>query len=88
MSATSSCNKEGVNMNPISILKLKPHFETFCQDHPKLLMFFSAAAEKIDKDSVLEVTIKNSHGYKIKTNIKINDNDVAFFGEFKNLIKK
>lgn len=75
-------------MNPMALLKIKPLFETFSQDHPKLLAFLSAAAGQIDKNSVLELTIKNSQGYTMKTNIKINDNDVALFGELKKLMKK
>lgn len=75
-------------MNPMAMLKLKPMFERFCQDHPKLLMFFSAAAGEVDKDSVLELTVKNSQGYTMKTNIKINDNDVEVFNELKKILNK
>lgn len=75
-------------MNPIALLKLKPLFETFCKDHPKLLMFLSTAAGEIDKDSVLEVTVRNSQGYTMKTNIKVNDNDVTLFNELKKTMNK
>ncbi len=75
-------------MNPMGLFKIKPLFEQFTQDHPKLLMFFMAAADSIDKDSVLEVTVRNSKGETMKTNIRVNDNDIALFGEIKKMQKK
>ncbi len=75
-------------MNPFGMLKIKPLFEQFCQDHPKVLMFFAAAAGTIDKDSVLEVSVKTSDGKIMKTNILVNDNDVAIFNEMKKMITK
>ncbi|MCM1132908.1 MAG: hypothetical protein NC340_05505 [Ruminococcus flavefaciens] len=75
-------------MNPFGMLKIKPLFETFCQDHPKILMFFVAVAGAIDKDSVLEISLKTSKGQTMKTNILVNDNDVALFDEMKKMIAK
>lgn len=75
-------------VNPMALLKIKPLFETFSQDHPKLLMFLSAAAGQVNKDSVVELTVTNAEGYTMKTNIKVNDNDVALFGELKKLLNK
>lgn len=75
-------------MNPFGLMKLKPLFETFCQDHPKILMFFAAAAGSVDKDSVVEVSVKTSDGKIMKTNILVNENDVELFEELKKLISK
>lgn len=75
-------------MNPMAMLKIKPLFEKFTQDHPKLLMFFMAAAGEVDVDSVLELTVKNSSGKVMKTNIKVNENDVALMQELQKLMKK
>lgn len=75
-------------MNPFGMLKLKPLFENFCQEHPKMLMFFAAAAGSVDKDSVLEVSLKTSEGKTMKTNILVSDNDVAIFEELKKIIAK
>lgn len=75
-------------MNPFGMLKIKPLFEQFCQDHPKFLAFFAAAAGEIDKDSVFEISIKNSDGKVMKTNILVNNNDVAIFDELKKMIAK
>lgn len=75
-------------MNPLGMLKLKPLFETFCQNHPKLLMFFSASADSMDVGSVLEISLKNSEGKTMKTNILVNENDIELFEELKKLISK
>lgn len=75
-------------MNPFGMMKLKPLFETFCQDHPKLLMFFGATADAVDRDSVLEISLKTSDGKTMKTNILVNDNDVELFEELKKMISK
>ena len=75
-------------MNPFGMLKIKSLFEKFCQDHPKVLMFFAAAANEIDKDSVLEISLKTSKGQTMKTNILVNDNDIAIFDEMKKIIAK
>ncbi len=75
-------------MNPMAFLKIKPLFETFSKDHPKLLMFLSAAAGQVSKDSIVEISVKNADGYTMKTNIKVNDNDIALFGELKKLKNK
>lgn len=75
-------------MNPFGMLKIKPLFEQFCQDHPKFLAFFAATAGEIDKGSVFEISIKNSDGKIMKTNILVNDNDTAIFDELKKMIAK
>ncbi len=75
-------------MNPLAMMKLKPLFETFCQDHPKFLMFFGAVGGAVDKDSIIEMTLTNSQGQTMKTNIKINDNDLELFQELAKLLKK
>ena len=75
-------------MNPMGLLKIKPLFETFCKDHPKLLMFFSAAGAAVDRDSVVEITITTSQGQTMKTNIKVNENDLALFQELGKMLGK
>lgn len=75
-------------MNPLGFMKIKPLFERFTQDHPKLLMFFSAAAGQVSEGSVIEVTVMNADGYKMRTNIKVNANDVELFGELKKMMNK
>ena len=75
-------------MNPLGMMKLKPLFETFCQDHPKFLMFLGAVGGAVDKDSIIEMTLTTSQGQTMKTNIRINDNDIELFQELAKLMKK
>ena len=69
-------------------MKMKPLLETFCQDHPKFLMFLGAVGGAVDKDSVIEMSLTTSQGQTMKTNIKINDNDIELFQELSKLLKK
>lgn len=73
-------------MNPMGMLKLKPLFQTFCQDHPKLLMFFSAAGDRVDMDSIIEVKVTDSQGHAMKTNMKVNANDLEFIAELRKVL--
>ena len=75
-------------MNPFELMKIKPLFENFTQDHPKLLMFVSAMGGAVDKDSIIEMKVTTSDGQTMKTNIKVNDNDLALFQELSKLTKK
>lgn len=68
-------------MNPFGMMKLKPMFEKFCQDHPKLLMFLGAAAQEISVDSIIEITTISPEGKTMKTNIRVNENDAKLFSE-------
>ena len=75
-------------MNPLAMMKQKPLFETCGQDHPKCLVFLGAVGGAVDKDSIIEMTLTNSQGQTMKTNIKINDNDIELFQELSKLMKK
>ena len=75
-------------MNPMALLKIKPLFQTFCQDHPKLLMFFSAASTAVNENSIIEVTVTTAEGKTMKTNIKVNQNELAIFQEFGKMTSK
>ncbi|MBP3380598.1 MAG: hypothetical protein J6K77_07040 [Ruminococcus sp.] len=75
-------------MNPFGMMKLKPLFETFCKDHPKLLMFFGAAAQEVSVDSIIEITTISPDGRTMKTNIRVNENDAKLFSELGKAIGK
>jgi len=82
------CIKGDLIMNPMALLKIKPLFQTFCQDHPKLLMFFSAASSALDEGSIIEINVTTAEGKTMKTNMKVNQNDLALFQEFGKLANK
>ena len=51
-------------INPKALLQMKSMLTKFRDRHPKVPMFFSAAANTIDEGSVLEVTLTTSTGKK------------------------
>ena len=46
------------------------------------------AKSEVSKDSIVEITVMNAEGYKMRTNIKVNENDVELFGELKKMMNK
>lgn len=75
-------------MNPFGMIKLKPLFEAFCKDHPKLLMFFAAAGQEVSVDSIIEIKTISPDGKTMKTNIRVNENDAKLFSELGKTIGK
>lgn len=74
-------------MNPLSILQLKPQFERFQERHPKFVQFFGYAGRSITEGSVLEISVTDSEGKKIVTNIRVDQDDIALFKQVLNLTK-
>lgn len=64
-----------MNINPMEILKLKGALDGFNARHPKLMYFFRDAVPNIDTGSVLELSITSPNGEKIRTNIRVTDED-------------
>ena len=44
-------------MNPMELMKLKGYLDTFKRNHPKVPMFFQAAAQSIGEGSVIESSV-------------------------------
>lgn len=72
-------------MNPMDLLKLRPHLHNFKENHPKLLQFVKAAAQACDEGSIIEVTMTTSDGRTLRTNMKISAEDLELMKELKNL---
>lgn len=75
-------------INPAALLKLKGHFSTFRDNHPKALLFLSTFAGRIDEGSVVEMSIKLSDGTESKTNIKVNSQDLEMIDEIRKVLGK
>lgn len=75
-------------MNPLNFLQLKPSWEQFKSNHPKLVPFLKAAANEtfIDEGSIIEMNITNSAGKTISSNIRIKSDDMEFLRAFKNIL--
>jgi len=77
------------NMNPMLILQLKPAWEQFKGSHPKLLNFIKAASKDsfLDKGSLIEISVTNSAGKTIASNIRVKEDDLAFLSALKDVLE-
>ena len=75
-------------MNPMELLKLKTHFETFKKNHPKFLQFINVVAAKgIPEGSVIEVTVETPDGEKYNANMRVLQSDLELIQKLKNIQK-
>lgn len=63
-------------MNPKALFQMKSILDRFKKNHPKVPMFFSAAAGCIDEGSVIEVTLTTSVGKTLCTNMRVTADDL------------
>ncbi len=75
-----------MNMNPMEILKLKGTLDGFNARHPKLIHFFRDAGPKINTGSVLELSVTSPDGNKIRTNIRVTDEDKELFASLAQIV--
>lgn len=76
-----------MNINPMMLMQLKSEIDSFKTRHPKLEMFFGDAAKRTDTGSVIEISLTTSGGQKIRTNIKVTEEDRQLFEKLSNSIK-
>lgn len=76
-------SKGEINMNPMTLIKLKPLIFGFKDRHPKVSKFAKAAAQIADVGSVVEVKFTTSQGKTIVTNVKITEEDMELFNAIK-----
>ena len=75
-------------MNPMELLQLKSHFDTFKNNHPKFLQFISDVASKgIPEGSVIEVTVETPDGEKNNANMRVLQSDLELIQKMKNIQK-
>ncbi|MGN0373204.1 MAG: hypothetical protein ACI4F3_10360 [Enterocloster sp.] len=76
-------------MNPMNLLQLKPAWECFKTNHPKLLSFIKTASRSsfLDEGSLIEITVTNSQGQKIASNIRVKKEDLEFLGGIKDALE-
>lgn len=75
-------------MNPMSIMRLKPLFEKFRENHPKVPMFFAAASQSVGEGSVIEMKITTPEGKNLVTNMKVTPDDLELIAELKEMFRK
>ena len=75
-------------MNPKAIRQIKSLLDTFKSNHPKIPMFFSAAAQSIDENSIIEIKVTTAEGQNLITNMKVTSDDIELFKELKEKMMK
>ncbi len=73
-------------MNPMNVFKLKGLLDRFKVNHPKVPLFFKAAAGTVQEGSIIEIKIVSPENKTIITNFKINNEDIALVNELKDLM--
>ena len=72
-------------MNPMALMQIKGMLDKFKENHPKVPMFFSAAAGSMGVDSVIEITVTNPDGKKLCTNMKVKPEDLQLVEQLKQM---
>lgn len=75
-------------MNPMAILQIKSLLDKFKNNHPKIPMFFSAAAQSIDENSIIEIKVTTAEGQNLITNMKVTSDDIELFKGLKEKMMK
>lgn len=73
-------------MNPMAIMKLKGLLDRFKTNHPKVPLFFNAAASSIDEGSIIEINITTSQGKNLCTNMKVTAEDIEMVRQLKDMV--
>ena len=72
-------------MNPMAFMQIKGMLDKFQKNHPKVPMFFSAAAQSIGEGSIIEMTVTNPDGKKMCTNMKVTQDDIQLVQQLKQM---
>lgn len=73
-------------MNPGNIMALMSSWNTFKGNHPKFPAFISAVQQQgIKEGTIIEVSITDTEGKKIETNIKVTQSDLELFESLKSM---
>lgn len=76
-------------MNPMNLLQLKPAWDQFKTNHPKLVSFVKAASAKgaVDEGAMIEINITSSTGRTLSSNIRVKQSDLEFLGALKDVLE-
>ena len=73
-------------MIPMNVFKLKGLLDRFKDNHPKVPLFFKAAAGTVQEGSVIEIKVISPENKTIVTNFRVNSEDIALVNELKDLV--
>lgn len=72
-------------MNPMALMQIKGLLDRFKNNHPKVPMFFSAAAKSIGEGSIIEISVTSPDGKKINTNMRVMAEDLELVEQLKTM---
>ncbi len=75
----------GISMNPMMLMQMKGMLDEFKKNHPKVPMFFTAAAQNVGEGSVIEMAITSPDGKKICTNMRVTADDLKLVEQLKSM---
>jgi hypothetical protein len=66
-----------MNMNPMMLMQLQQRIQTFQQDHPKVVPFFTAVKDNaLQEGAVFAMKVTTPDGKTLESNIKLTANDI------------
>lgn len=77
-----------MNINPTALFKFKEMADGFNARHPKLSMFFKDAENKIEPGAVLELSVTDVNGEKIRTNFRVAPEDKELLDTLGAMLKR
>ncbi len=73
-------------INPTALFKMKEMADGFNARHPKLSRFFADAQHRIEPGAVLELSVTDVNGEKIRTNFRVSPEDKELLDTLGSLI--
>ncbi len=75
-----------MNINPMTIMALQQNFNTFKEEHPRVLPFFGAVKDSsMELGTIIDMKVTTPDGTEKQCNIKITQNDIDTFQALMNL---
>lgn len=72
-------------MNPMALMKIKGLMDKFQSNHPKVPMFFKAAAQNINEGTIIEINVTTAEGKTLCTNMKVTREDLELVEQLKDM---
>lgn len=73
-------------LNPAKLLKMKEHWTTFANNHPRFVSFLNAVSgEPMEAGTVIEISVTKPDGSAKCTNIKVQPSDLEMLEALKTL---
>ena len=76
-------------MNPMNLLQLKPAWNQFKSNHPKMVSFVKTASKEgaVDEGTLIEINITSSEGKTLAANIRVKESDLEFLNALRDALE-